>query len=630
MARGRHASKAAGRRAQALADQIAHLCSEIEMENASLQEAITLAAVVENDTMALAEATAALTRETTPSADRLRAEVDFMISVIKRVREADEKVTHHWEALCDRALERLGRGVEAVEKFGSVLEGKDIFLMPNSVSSQAQRRLTRAQMARLEKIRGERKRTPITAGDEDGEPDESPEWTRDLLRRPESAGPDDEWWLDQDYVNEARQAPNTTLTIDAIHMWNPAPTLNADTTLEGDIADRLGASFGDTPNSINGRGSTLPPPTPSLSATSREHVAAMSPEGFLDHWRGQYAATNAITSLFAPFDLPTRAAPPHYSSTWAAVLKHHYSRSALGSWSRAYDDGNPLSWGRITTALTAGAIYWLPSGHTFAFADSEPLDDAARRELLLPFPQVFLAFAEPLALAPLREPTLEEAGALAAADRSTTLTINKSESLRIWHLTNKFSRALRLTNALAARGGQVEGVVLLADALGRISDEFAWCVTIPAGARANLGRFVIPSRLSKTAYRDVIENLIAVTSWANWHEPNIGTAIPPNLTPKEAIRFANQADFKHSIDRAGSGGVRVLNVEATLKATRSDRGERTGRHLAPHVRRGHWRRQHFGKGSQQVKRVRIAPVIVNAHRGEDIAPTVYVLGRPKP
>ena len=53
-------------------------------------------------------------------------------------------------------------------------------------------------------------------------------------------------------------------------------------------------------------------------------------------------------------------------------------------------------------------------------------------------------------------------------------------------------------------------------------------------------------------------------------------------------------------------------------------GESTGKTVAPHVRRGHWRRQRYGERNTQIRRIRIAPLLVNAHRG-DVANQVYRL-----
>jgi hypothetical protein len=51
--------------------------------------------------------------------------------------------------------------------------------------------------------------------------------------------------------------------------------------------------------------------------------------------------------------------------------------------------------------------------------------------------------------------------------------------------------------------------------------------------------------------------------------------------------------------------------------------------LSPHRRRGHWRRQHFGLGRTQTRRVRIAPVMVNAGRLGADRPQIYRLPEPK-
>ncbi len=131
-----------------------------------------------------------------------------------------------------------------------------------------------------------------------------------------------------------------------------------------------------------------------------------------------------------------------------------------------------------------------------------------------------------------------------------------------------------------------------------------------------------------TQYRDVVDNLTAVVAWA----------------PVARTR-------RHHGDPAGhaGGGRRRRGLDAVVQAgkpsvpgrhqSRQRRGDlpkredapgRRGRacsHVSPHIRRAHWRRQRFGPGLGESKRIRIAPVLVNAHRG-DIAPRVYRL-RPR-
>jgi hypothetical protein len=96
-----------------------------------------------------------------------------------------------------------------------------------------------------------------------------------------------------------------------------------------------------------------------------------------------------------------------------------------------------------------------------------------------------------------------------------------------------------------------------------------------------------------------------------------------NRCRRQTAPTCASADFKRLEDRGGAGGVCVLNVKRT-SGDRATGNDGPGRTVAPHVRRGHWRRQYYGPGRQLVKRIRIAPVLVNAVRS-GIAPRVYRL-----
>jgi hypothetical protein len=52
-------------------------------------------------------------------------------------------------------------------------------------------------------------------------------------------------------------------------------------------------------------------------------------------------------------------------------------------------------------------------------------------------------------------------------------------------------------------------------------------------------------------------------------------------------------------------------VEAAYEGERPEPGH-TGKHLRPHLRRGHIRRQHYGPNNEMIKQVFIQPVFVNA------------------
>lgn len=253
--------------------------------------------------------------------------------------------------------------------------------------------------------------------------------------------------------------------------------------------------------------------------------------------------------------------------------------------------------------------------------------------MVLPFPNVFLAFAEPLLLEPSATPTPAEVDRWKSLSQVTHDALRANESLG--DLIASRSRAdlsdmsaPGLDEMLTSFGAQVEGVLLLSDSLGRPDDLFAWCFTIRGAYGASLGRFVVPASRSVNQYRDVVDNLTAVVAWAQWHEPDVTTEVPPGMAAADVDAVVSAPSFKRDAKRAGAG-IRVVNVGATYRSGKTRRAgeDEPAGHVSPHIRRAHWRRQRFGPGLGESKRIRIAPVLVNAHRG-DIAPRVYRL-RPR-
>lgn len=306
-----------------------------------------------------------------------------------------------------------------------------------------------------------------------------------------------------------------------------------------------------------------------------------------------------------------------------------YTSAAFSRWLHQSTGG---AYAQATIGLAAAATYWLPAGQTASFAESEPMDESDRAEMILPFPQVLLAFAEPLVLEPTTTltPETEEKWRVLSEITHDVYRGNHSAG----EVVEARSRHLGAGDVptidvmISELGAHVEGVLLLGDALGRPEDLFAWCVTISGAYGSTLGRFVVPALRSTTGYRDVVDNLTAVVAWAQWHEPDQSTAVPMGVSPEDLVDYISSADFQRNAKRAGAG-IRVVDVGATHRGTvsrsASDR-ETSDVHVTPHIRRGHWRRQRFGQGREQIKRIRIAPVLVNAHRG-DIAPRVYRLRR---
>lgn len=431
---------------------------------------------------------------------------------------------------------------------------------------------------------------------------------------------------------------------DAIRLWHPLPWIGwfrdegspADETETSAVLTALGANAAPDGEHdrepATGHSATVPDPTPAMSAATRRRVAADDPDAVTTAWRDHLAAGEALNRVLGPLHSAHRSGPRHPRPGRAASLRHLYSKSALGSWLRAADMGAPTEQaqmvGQVAVGACAAATFWLPAGQTFDFANSEPLELEDADAILLPFPQVFLAFAEPLRLSAVRSGTQRERTVLddlgIAANRCTDKPPAFDDFVGLPYDSDHIFDGVSLGAAIDVSGARVEGVLVLADSLGRLNDLFAWCVAIPTPGVGTLGRHVIPARLTATAHRPLVENLVAVAAWADWHAPDMSTRVPKGLPLRDTVKAMEDPAFTRDADRAGAGGVHVLNIRSRI--TDSDGpSDEPGRSTAPHVRRGHWRRQRFGPGRTEVKRVRIAPVLVNASKGPVGSARIYTI-----
>jgi hypothetical protein len=220
-------------------------------------------------------------------------------------------------------------------------------------------------------------------------------------------------------------------------------------------------------------------------------------------------------------------------------------------------------------------------------------------------------------LPPSCEPNVELQGRLFGFDGGHRKLPDKPGSL--WDALVSFdvevlNRTPHREELLAVRGADVEAVLLLADDAGRLADAFAWCVAIPGPGTAPAIRLSIPARRSRTAWSAEIGNLAAVAAWADWHPSEDLDQLPRGKNVSASLAAAAA--------RGAGSGVRILDVHATGGGVRSETP--TGKTVAPHLRRGHWRRKHYGPRNILVRRVRIGPVLVNAGGGE-LLPQIYRL-----
>jgi len=272
-------------------------------------------------------------------------------------------------------------------------------------------------------------------------------------------------------------------------------------------------------------------------------------------------------------------------------------------------------WREVADMLASATLFWLPPGQALSYLASQPLEAADRDDLRLPYQRTLVVPSEALVLEPLP-------GAVLTAAQRDGLRDNIVEAQRLAASMAAVpddigvGRRLDLGTAVRACGARVEAVLLEADAAGRPGPRVVWCLAVPTpDGSAVLGRFTVPAWRAQTVWADALDQLAAVAAWGDWVDP------PPG-------RSVGDGDIATHPERERSpithGWLRVLDVR---RAEQRSGAEPTGRKVAPHVRRGHWRRQHHGPSGREVKRVRIAPTLVNAGSGP-LAPRVYRLPNP--
>jgi hypothetical protein len=661
MARGKHKVRATSQRSTHNDAILAQLRSELEMETTALSEAERVLEEVIRLRTDLAAENTALIEEVTPYAERLRAERDFLRSVYADAGAHHARVRESWSRYMSAAID-AAPGSTNLEQIESVqlTMGLGGFL-DTGTHLKLKDRSTEA-VTRLQRARGERRTVAAEFTPEqaragrltmaldlglNGHPMIRPSLRQVLLdENIVVIGEDGLHQLrDPDELTEHQNRIRTEAIAVALVVWESrASSLNADAvhawgsgnviaTTDEPGASRLALGFvpvaHDTevfPVSAFQLATTLP--LPSTPASSRNALARQSSDTALSEWRGVFESRRLVTERLGLPSHPFAPLAHHSQPSQGLAMQNVYSLSAFAGW---LHDGPGSVYAHSAIGLTAAATYWLPAGQTASFAESEPMDESDRAEMILPFPQVFLAFAEPLVLEPV-------AATAETGEKWQMLSEIAHDAYRgngaasavaedFYRRSNGNTWALpTIDDMLSGLGAHVEGILLLADSLGRPEDRFAWCLTIPGAYGSTLGRFVVPALRSATDYRDVVDNLTAVVAWAQWHEPDQSTTVPVGVSADDLEDYISTPDFQRNAKRAGAG-IRVVDVRSTYRTTGSRptrESESSDVNRTPHIRRGHWRRQRYGQGLEQSKRIRIAPVLVNAHRG-DIAHRVYRL-----
>ena len=171
---------------------------------------------------------------------------------------------------------------------------------------------------------------------------------------------------------------------------------------------------------------------------------------------------------------------------------------------------------------------------------------------------------------------------------------------------------------------RVCGVVLHADANGRLDDLVMWLTAVPDHVDAP--RSIIYGRLASSMLRYVAVNLAAAVSWGQWTSPTLGLNLGDDPTAGEFREAIKTGRFRRVEPFGGAVGVRILDAKRTI---RRNTLEADGTHASPvtHLRRRHWQRYRVGpREDWHYERRLLDPVIVNPANTKPQAPlTIYRL-----
>lgn len=602
MARGKHSQLKRSRDLQALETEIAQLTDDIAAARSRLAAAeravgerqgleSKLKAVLRDRDSAVADERA-----------RLTAHIDVLKTVHRRSQKTSSPIGAAWISYVDTFIEGKGYGTESIESLLTALNdgeptGLDLADTPSG------KRLDVEGKTRIDVARG-RRRSAYSKSESGEAPFQDfaplvprsmrPQWNEWTSSRTKGNASEDPPEAIAELMNQWRRATAHTLMPTAALASHPHPMVDTHLDPGNPVARLLGIDLSG-PDTLSPRNE--PPPIDALLSDRAWH-AVRSPwdvaESLLPLWR---TGRNAIVST-GRVPTPMHPHPRHPSPADAVALRHWYSIAAAGQWARSEGTEAATGFGEVAVGLAGASIFWMPPGQVRGYLDSEPISAEDRALIRLSYPSVFLALGKPLVLAPLA--------------RSTAVDVERMERMSVqivrfrevkdpksWLLRSSLPvNSINLLDLLADRGAMIEGVLLLGDSEGRPNGRIAWCLAVPATVGV-LGRWVLPAHREFTAFRNEIDALLAVAAWADWHAP---------ADPEETkTSHRRSATLQHA---AAAGKVHVLNVTRTSSA--ASRGNPTGRTVAAHIRRGHWRRQHVGVGRSQIRMVRVSPAIVGA------------------
>lgn len=269
--------------------------------------------------------------------------------------------------------------------------------------------------------------------------------------------------------------------------------------------------------------------------------------------------------------------------------------------------------------LGSSEPFWIPTGFAAAVLDSRPFDSDDLDHLRLPHRFCFVGFADPVVVGVERHPfdVVDKADYWLRAERSGDCRLPDEPLVKV-----------PLSVAAAANTCQVDALVLRSDDEGRLLDGFAWCLTIPTSDGKHVyARAMVPAQISLTDYAPLVRNAAALVAWGDWCPPG-DFVLPADPDSREFHKAVKRGAFRRAERSGAAGHVRVLDIERSAARAKTTSDDQSGRTVAPHTRRGHWRRSRIGPRddweTHRTYRVNwIPPTWVNAHLGDDAEVRVY-------
>lgn len=621
MARGKKAAGAARRRLAQDAALVASLIGEIRREEELLAAARESAALVEELDARTRAASQRRDRSIAPEITRLSAE----IALWEQIRSEAQPLLNRAKDLNNRWLtatcEFFGGGVVGFEAAVGVL-GFDARVNNEGLRTK---NLSPEAVAAIERARGISHR-PF---DEDyplglGLGPMIPSFLTDDVQAlgittatkisevPDEHG--DVFLAAFDRVFDAVTKSPVSRHPGTLALWRPSPIGHR---MPASLEAQLGVPAAPLREAITVPPDTIPEPSAALSLAVRQRIAAtVPPDVLVKSWEADLRWASSLGSRFKRYESSLARRPRVARPIDAALLRSHYFLAGIGQMLREGVDATP-GLAEVTVGCGAASPHWLPPGQTVAFMDGDPMPEESRDDLRLPFPQVFVAFSDPL-----RIPGLDGAPRPALDGLLSKVPRDLANDPRTDITLRDFVPAYgTLPEIIDYHGAWVEGLVLLSDSLGRPLDTVGWCIAVVPNPGVTIARMLVPASREACLIPGVIDSVEAILSWAGWDAPD--TAAVP-VTPSADLIRAILDDPKVDRDsyRTDLGRVHVLNVRRTHMG--SGDGDGTGASVAPHLRRGHWRRQRVGVGRAEVRWVRVAATAVNAGKGA-LTPQVYRL-----